>query len=180
MLACAARLGAQQFFPPEGDTSAIDWYTRHLVALKEPSLWELSKKDPNAEVYRFLYLRSFDSPISIRFVITGDGGRLISKKTGGKGGFETGSLILSRESRLSKEATEWFLANLKEVSFWDIPAHGRASGLDGAEWIVEGVRQGRYHIVDRWSPDPKDPAHMLGIAMLINLARFRLLYQEVY
>jgi hypothetical protein len=51
---------------------------------------------------------------------------------------------------------------------------------DGAEWIIEGVKQGRYHTIDRRSPDPKDPAHLLGIALMIHLARFRLLYQEVY
>jgi len=65
-------------------------------------------------------------------------------------------LILNRESRLSKEATVWFLAEVKHARFWP------------------------YHVVDRSSPDPKDPAHVLGIALLINLARFRLLYQEVY
>jgi len=144
-------------------------------------LWELSRRDARAEVYRFLYLRSFDSPIAVRLVVTGDGGRLISKTTSGQGGFEPGHLILNRESPLSKEATEWFLAEVKHAHFWDVPIRdGNGDGLDGAQWIVEGVKQGRYHIIERWSPDPKDPAHVLGIALMINLARFRLLYQEVY
>lgn len=25
-------------------------------------------------------------------------------------------------------------------------------GNDGAEWILEGVNGGRYHVVDRWTP----------------------------
>jgi hypothetical protein len=168
----------QQYFPP----GTPDWYAKYLVALQEPSLWELSRKDTNAEVYRFLWLRSFDNPIAVRLIVTSDGGRLLSKTTSGKGGFEPGHLLLNRESRLSREATEWFLTEVRHARFWDVPTKNNSrDGLDGAEWIVEGVKQGRYHIIDRFSPyDPKDPAHVLGIALLINLARFRLLYQEVY
>jgi hypothetical protein len=42
------------------------------------------------------------------------------------------------------------------------------------------VKQGRYHVVDRWSSDSPDPVHMLGVELLINIAHFRLLYQKVY
>ncbi len=160
-------------------------YSKYLAALKEPSLGELSRQDAAAEVYRFLWLRSFDNPIAVRLVVTRDvtrdGGRLIAKMTSGQGGFEPGHLVLNRESRLSKEATAWFLAEVKHARFWDVPTRDDSRAKpDGAQWIVEGVKQGRYHVVDRSSPDPKDPAHILGIALLINLARFRLLYQEVY
>ncbi len=166
---------------PKDEAAAVDPYAKYLAALKEPSLWERSRQDPMAEVYRFLWLRSFANPITVRLIVTRDGGRLISKMTSGQGGFEPGHLVLNRESRLSKEATAWFLAEVKHARFWDVPARdGSPAVLDGAEWIIEGVKQGRYHIVDRSSPDSKDPAHVLGIALLINLARFRLLYQEVY
>ena len=26
-------------------------------------------------------------------------------------------------------------------------------GRDGSQWVLEGVRDNRYHIVDRWSPE---------------------------
>ena len=42
-----------------------------------------------------------------------------------------------------------------------------------------GVKDGTYHVVDRWSPD-KCEVHSLGIMMLIDLAKLKLLYQEVY
>jgi hypothetical protein len=166
---------------PQDESAAVDSYAKYLAALKEPSLGELSRQVPMAEVYRFLWLRSFDNPIAVRLIVTRDGGRLISKMTSGQGGFEPGHLVLDRESQLSKEATDWFLAEVKHARFWDIPTRDDSRVvLDGAEWIIEGVKQGRYHVVDRSSPDPKDPAHVLGNALLINLARFRLLYQEVY
>jgi hypothetical protein len=159
----------------------VDSYSKYLTALKEPPLGEFSRQDQTAEVYRFLWLRSFDNPIAVRLAVTRDGGRLIAKMTSGQGGFEPGHLVLNRESSLSKEATEWFLAEVKHARFWDIPTRDDSHAQpDGAEWIIEGVRQGQYHVVDRSSPDRKDPAHVLGIALLINLARFRLLYQDVY
>lgn len=180
VLIAAATLSAQQYFPP--GVLADDSYARHLGAMREPSLWELSQNDATAEVYRFLWLRSFDNPIAVRLVVTSNGSRLISKVSSGKAGFETGHLIRNQESRLTKQATEWFLDDVKQVTFWKAPSRDQShQGLDGAQWIVEGVKLGRYHIIDRWSPeDHKDPAHVLGIALLINLARFRLLYQEVY
>ena len=30
---------------------------------------------------------------------------------------------------------------------------GDETGLDGAQWIIEGLLNGNYHIVDRWSPE---------------------------
>ena len=31
-------------------------------------------------------------------------------------------------------------------------AEERTDGVDGAQWLVEGIKDGRYHLVDRWSP----------------------------
>ncbi|MGH9780755.1 MAG: hypothetical protein ACRD33_02950, partial [Candidatus Acidiferrales bacterium] len=45
---------------------------------------------------------------------------------------------------------------LSAANFWKLPteeqAHPGRMDLDGARWIVEGVQNGQYHIVDRWSP----------------------------
>jgi hypothetical protein len=58
-----------------------------------------------------------------------------------------------------QEASLWELSRkVKHAHFWDAPTLDSPAGKsDGA-----------------------DPAHALGIALVINLARFRLLYQEVY
>jgi hypothetical protein len=93
---------------------------------QEPSLWELSKRDLSAEAYRFTYLRSFDSPIAVRLIVTSAGSRLVSKTTSGKGGFEPGLLIRNVESPLSKEATTWFLSIPRRMGQWQRTAR---SGL---------------------------------------------------
>jgi hypothetical protein len=184
-LLATSTLAAQQYFPPgvldpkpDSEAFTIGWYSKTLQALKEPSLWE----------YRFLWLRSFDEPIAVRLIVTDRGGRLVSKMTSGKGGYGPGHLILHRESLLSQQVPV-FLDAIQELHFWDLPtrkpevirADGSIeTGVDGARWIIEGVKHGRYHVVDRWSPDSPDPAHKLGVELLIDIAHFRLLDQKVY
>jgi len=183
----------QQYFPPgslghdhQRDEFTNQWYSKHLRSLREPSLWETSQLDLTAEAYRFLYLRSFHHPISVRLVVAQDKtATLISKETHGKGGYEPGRLIRNRTIHMSKRQTEAFLSAPNELSFWSLPTFLEAEGnfiqLDGAQWILEGVHEGRYHVVDRWSPDrADDPIRIIGSRLMIELAHFRLPSRDVY
>jgi hypothetical protein len=38
-----------------------DWYTKHLAAMQEPFIWQMSHQKSADEVYRFFYLRSLPS-----------------------------------------------------------------------------------------------------------------------
>jgi hypothetical protein len=49
------------------------------------------------------------------------------------------------------EATR-FQSLLECAAFRDMPSCNRELGLDGAQAVLEGVKGGRYHVVDRWSP----------------------------
>jgi hypothetical protein len=177
----------QSGFSPDGslgkDNPLPEWYSKHLNALHEPSLWE-SSKTLNAQTYRFLWLRTFDHPIAIRLDVKPDGNSLLTTKiSSGQGGYEPGRLIRNSARKLSKEQTAWFLARIEELHFWSLPTkeaeEPNVINLDGAEWVLEGTKDGDYHLVDRWSPD-KGAVHALGIIMLIDLAKLKLLYQEVY
>jgi hypothetical protein len=55
-------------------------------------------------------------------------------------------------------------------------------GLDGAQWIIEGIKGGEYHVIDRWSPEPAagDAAYILGTMMVFDLARLRIKQSEIY
>ncbi len=71
---------------------------------------------------------------------------------------------------------------MEELAYWKLPtreAQTDVIGLDGAQWLVEAVKEGQYKVVDRWWPE-EGPIHTLGIVMLIDLAKLKLLYQEVY
>jgi len=198
VLAGVRALPAQQYFPPgvlghdaEQHNFTANWYAKELKALHEPSLWELSR-DPTVEAYRFLYVRSFDHPIAVRLVLRASGsGWMHVRMTSGQGGYEPGRIIRWGVSWLTKAKTQSLLEALAAVDFWNLPTlagtdqtppgpDGRvAIGLDGAQWIVEGVKNGQYHIVDRWSPEIADPVRAIGLLNL-KLGRVRIASAKVY
>lgn len=159
----------------------VQWYTSHLKALQEPSL--LEQATTGKQAYRFLWLRSFHNPISVRLNVNPDGTSLLTvKETSGRGGYAPGHLTTNVVKTLSKEETDWFLGCVQEVKYWNLPTREPKTdviGTDGAQWVIEGVKDGKYKVVDRWSPE-KGAVHSLGITMLIDLAKLKLLYQEVY
>lgn len=148
------------FFPESVFSERLDlhqytvaWYGKHLAAMKEPSLFKLSS-DKDLCVYRFLWLRTFHNPIVVRLIVNNDGSaHLISKITSGAGGYEPGEVTESIEKIISAEEVDSIELALSGLDFWDLPSTVEDSELDGAQWIVEGVKDGKYHIVDRWSPD---------------------------
>jgi hypothetical protein len=183
-------IGQLSYFPAgildedaKADKFKCEWYSNALASLKEPSFWQSSKAQ-KVQSYRFLWLRSFHHPISVRLDARPDGTALLTTKiTSGKGGYEPGHLIEKRTQKLTKEQTESFLEEIQEFKFWTLPTSPpkdpNVVELDGAQWVLEGIKDGHYHVIDRWSPD-KGEVHALGIIMLIDLAKLKLLYQDVY
>lgn len=160
LLAFSSTFIAQEFFPvgvfgepPQFDTGTSKWYSSQLRALQEPSLWELSKTK-NSQSYRFLWLRTWDHPVSLRVDINDNGtGRLVTKvTTGAGGGYDPGKLTLDHTRELTKEQVADLQLQLKTTEFWALSTTEISGGRDGARWIIEGTNQGKYHIVDRWSP----------------------------
>jgi hypothetical protein len=149
--------------PGDDDEDVVARYSENLRALREPSL-AVRARNRQAHSYRFLWLRSFDPPIALRLDIAPDGsGTLTVKATGGKGGFEIGTLVTSRRLRLPRAEVRRFLSALATARFWQlrrreptVTEHADGSitiHFDGAHWIMEAVKSGRYHVVDRWSPE---------------------------
>ena len=94
---------------------------------------------------------------------------------------EPGKLIRNTTATLSKEQTDFFRGRVEVYALWKLPTSQSGQiGIDGAQWIIEIVRGGRYHIIDRWSPRPDDPVHELGTTLMINFGQFKLLYEDVY
>jgi hypothetical protein len=165
------------------DTFKIQWYSKFLAAMQEPSLWE-SSKGQSGLTYRFLWLRSFHHPVAVRLDVKRDGTAVLTTKiSSGHGGYEPGRLIMNRTQRFGKEQTTWVLDRIAELKFWNLPTNPppdpNVVGVDGAQWIFEGAKGGTYHVVDRWSPE-KGEVHALGIMMLIDVAKLKLLYEDVY
>jgi hypothetical protein len=167
----------------KGDKFRREWYSEHLQAMKEPSLWEMSR-NKNSHAYRFLYLRSFHNPIAVRVDLNDKGaGTIVVKILSGAGGYKPGHVTRNERRKLTKLEIEHLLLVMNELKFWELPSYPQMPpdtiGLDGAQWITEGVKGGVYHVVDRWSPE-RGIDRAFGNEFLIYLAKLKLLYIEVY
>jgi hypothetical protein len=156
------------------------WYSRSLISLKEPSLFELAH-DPTTYSYRFLWLRTFNNPVAIRLNVNADGtGTLIQKVTSGEAGFHPGYLTVSTSKPLTQQQTQHFLKEVQQLNFWSIPTIDPViGGEDGSEWIIEGVHDGKYHVVNRWSPG-SGPIRELGLALAVELAGMNIPPRDLY
>jgi len=177
--------GHAQFFPKSsldmgGDDFKATWYSAQLHALEDPSLFALSKQG-EAESYRFLWLRTFHHPISVRVDRQGDGSwTLTTKVANGPGGYSPGKLTTNTSRKLTTQEALSFLSKVQNVEFWNAPNPiNDQTGTDGSQWIIEGVKTGHYHVMDRWMP--KDgPTRDLGLFLAFDLARLSIPKNEIY
>jgi hypothetical protein len=153
---------SERFFPAGAFSERQDlsdfreeWYSGHLAAMGEPSLPALAQSDREATVYRLLWLPSFHHPVCVRIERTSEGARLHARVLDGKGGYEPGQIAIDRILTLDVGQWDHLDRLVQEAAFWELPTKlADDGGSDGDQLIVEGVKEGRYHVVDRWEPDP--------------------------
>ena len=145
-----------------------NWYSSQLEAMNEISL--TAKLTPEEKFIRFLWLRSFDNPVSIRIEIDpGEQGMLFFVMADGAGGYAPGEISNSFSRQLT--VTEIQELNSLLVNADICTSESRKSvPLDGAQWIFERRHGNNYCVIDRWSPKD-DPYFALGI-YLLDLAGF--------
>ena len=127
------------------------WYSDQLEAMNELPLAALEKED---ESYRFLWLRTFHKPVAIHVWRAGDRRFLVVKRLNGRSGYDLGRFDLYWSHSLSEAEWDAFRLHLEHAQYWLMPTEEQKLMFDGAEWIMEGYREDRYHVVDRKSPDP--------------------------
>ena len=167
----------EAFFPPKvlaqdqpGNQFRNNWYSKHLRAMKEESLY--SSGDEWVESYRFLWLRSFHQPVAVRIWKCGSTQFLSLKVMDGAGGYEPGKLILERSRELTPDEWSEFLRYLDDSCYWQLPTRDDNIGFDGAQWIFEGVKGGRYHVVDRWTPQTGSYRELCLYALKLSRLKF--------
>jgi len=130
-----------QYFPanifydsPVLDAGVIKWYSKYLSVLGEPSLWAESK-DSKRELYRFLWVRTWDQPISVRVVRNDDGSATLTLKvaTGSSGGDRPGKLSVVRTKKLNKDEFDAVADKFAASGFWTmaptVPSNGNGRRL---------------------------------------------------
>lgn len=137
------------------------WYSKHLQAAGERPL---SFASGSPEALRFIWLRSFHSPVIVRveWAPTGEA-TLTATMLSGAGGYEPGE-VSDRVSRtLTQDEVERLLV-LRETALREPPV-ACTMMLDGARWIVEASGPGGYRYVNRQSPET-GAVRELGLALL--------------
>ena len=152
-----------QYFPSGTFSASTEkWYGGRLCAMREEPL----ARSPADEAYRFLWLRSFHHPVSVRIEASSGTSALIAVELDGADGHEAGTAEVRAERSLSEQEWTTLMAAIGPATFWDMPTQNPTGfGEDGAQWIIEGYRHGRYHVVARWSPR-SGPIRSAGEAFL--------------
>jgi hypothetical protein len=181
-LAAAERVFPQTYFPVGAlPQTAAYRYAHFLAAMHEPSLYELSRQNPGAEAYRLLWLRSDRRPASIRFAAKPGGtGWFYRRMTGGTGSTPPGGFREYGMSWSWKSRTASFLRTIDDVGFWTLTTGGSGTlNFCRSHWILEGVRQGQYRVIDRCSPPESDPIRIIGVRAM-RLANLRVHGDQIY
>ncbi|HEX6772733.1 MAG TPA: hypothetical protein VF126_11950 [Acidobacteriaceae bacterium] len=195
LLSTVAPVHTDDYFPKNVfgssklDSFRAEFYLAHLKFLHEPSLL-LESRDRKAQSYRFLWLRTFHHAVVIRLDILSDGtGTLVTKMSSGGAGFGMPDRkIIEDVSRpVSRAEVQSLLAVLDEKHFMKIPSYitHDQTGTDGSEWVLEGVRDGQYHVVARWTPcnhsgSGKQVVCSIGRTFAFDLGHLPIPENEVY
>ncbi len=135
---------------PPLDALRQKWYSKHLSVMGETTLPD----GPN-EAYRFLWLCA--NPIIVRVTCDPRGCNLTARRLDGRGGYEPGKVVEHRDRKLSEQEVTNVRLLLSKAQFWSRQPGDERIGLDGAQWILEGRRDGSYHLWDVWSAERSGP-----------------------
>lgn len=150
---------AQASYFPNGmfhDERRSGWLSKYYAAqLEQP----FTCFEDQAEVYRLLFVPSFEHPTSIRIWREGNQYQMAIKQLGTENPLEASpkDLILNVTRPITAEEWNHFQELLKKASFWSMQSPDvREQGLDGVSFTLEGKNEGKYHAVFRWVPDDEN------------------------
>jgi hypothetical protein len=109
------------------------------------------------QFYRVLIeTRPHNVPVVVRLSIEADGSGGVVAKIGQSPGF-AGDLAMNRTATVSRKDIDDFLKRLGNSNFWTMPVlepfdiH-RSVEMGEASWMLEGEKEGSYHVVCRGTP----------------------------
>lgn len=147
------------------------YYSDHLAEIAQPLLCAQTGSG-RGEWYRFIWVPTFYRPIFLRIDIGPDGtATLLSYVWRGPGGYEWGKTTRSLRKLTLGEESDLF-ATLADVGFWALPSqveNPRTVVVDGTEWLIEGVKDGKCHVVTRDSSPLTDVVATQFLKNVANL-----------
>jgi hypothetical protein len=149
---------------------AAQWYSKSLARMKEPRLPEMAK-DKTVIAYRLTILPTWGNPIAIRIQKEGDVYLISSKRLDGDGGYDPGKLVEQKNAKLANADASVLEALVVALRLFEMPTEDRFAMSDGDEWVLEGVSDGKYHVINRCCPSGGSPRDR-GLEPFIALCRF--------
>ncbi|KLE33508.1 hypothetical protein AAW01_06285 [Aurantiacibacter gangjinensis] len=137
------------------DDFTREWYSEHLAAASENALSEYVREAQidKQEQIRFIWLRSFDNPVIVRFDRDGDSGwSFVAKRLSGNGGYSPGEIAEELERTLTEAEAVELERLVHDRRLMRMRAGECITGGDGAMWIAERLDNYGYDYVERWSP----------------------------
>ena len=139
------------YFPPAesgGPTPSLAWsFSRGLYALKEKPLWPPSSA--SEPIYRVTAFPASTFPRSVTLTVMPDQtGQIKFRATDA----QRQNISVDSTRTISSQEVAGLMEALIRIQFWQLPTNAPQLGLDGADFILEGVQEGKYHIVVRWCP----------------------------
>jgi hypothetical protein len=143
----------------------LKWFGADLAAADEPVL--SCPRPGQPEAYRLLFSPSFADTWIVRVERTAGGAELQATRLPESSDVPTKARPKERRQRHLSPA-DWtrLTAAVAAADFWNMPSPETRLGLDGQTWVVEGVRPGAYHAVERWEPQDGIPYRALGATFL--------------
>jgi hypothetical protein len=155
----------------EGITAfEAQWYSKSLERMKEPRLPDFAKEE-NVEIYRMMILPTWGNPIVVRIRRHEKLFSLSARRLDGQGGYDPGKLVETKDIELSTGDSRALEGLIQNLNFFQLSTNDDVRGFDGDEWILEGVFQGKYHVVRRWCAPSYNPDKR-GLRAFLDLCRF--------
>ncbi len=148
------------------------WYGKCLERMNEPRLPDYAK-DVNADVYRIMILPTWGNPIVVRVQRHGELFSLLARRLDGQAGYDPGKLVEAKDIELGADDSKALEVLIRNLNFFHLPTNDNLIGMDGDESIIEGVSQGKYHVVERWCAASYDPQKR-GLTAFLALCKFLL------
>jgi len=120
-----------------------------------------------------MWVPTFKHPVFLRVDVDSDEvANLLTIVWSGDGGYEWGKPLKTQRKLTQEEQSDLF-ETLADLGFWTLPSQVERPPtiivLDGTEWLIEGVRDGKCHVVTRYSSPLTDlfkTQFLAGVAKL--------------
>jgi len=106
------------------------------------------------EAYSLTWIPSFDAPVLVRVWRSGDQAFMVAKSLHTKGSARFGKVRETNVRPLTSFEWRDFTDLLKRNSYWELSSiTNEIVPEDGAVWLLDGLRSGKFHWVRRQTPN---------------------------